>query len=320
MSFFKEHRVKDPSLVDARNKKIELEINVVPRKGIWCKDKQWWCNKRNQFQLGITINATSSPIFQSNCPVLLYKVEVSCTDINGINKIEVLQKTSNGQRKVRPFYVSAEQKTTLVASKLQFSRSTVSKNRNLPVQDFNLFVTVSLVGPGEDEHHIATLTSEDLCVLPYGEPKPRTDIQSSTAKPNSRPQTSITNELLPTLIPVGVPMVNLNAVGGFQPFPSYNSIQIEPAQEYTVGNLSPLSSKTDTSLPSPNSLSKVQSSVFQEDGNFQRRRSNSFGDFGQIYPAAGYIPVGYLPTTQPVNLAGYNEYLSEDISNLFSNN
>ncbi|KAJ3322038.1 hypothetical protein HDV06_003639 [Boothiomyces sp. JEL0866] len=329
MTFFKEHRAKNLNLVDPREKRIELDINVSPRKGIWRKEGQWYCNKRNQFQLAVNINASSSPIFQKNNPILLYKVEVSCTDINGINKIEVLQKTSSGLKRVRPFYVTAEQKTTLIAGKLQFSRSTVSKNRNLPVQDFNVFVSVSLVGMSEDEHHIATLTSEDLSVLPYGEPKPRTFVKTTADTSLYTVQPSAITKL-PEQSPIHSPPTSTSII-----FNGYSILNNSSSQSFAtlhqslangadnlLGNISPLSTNTDYSLPSPNSLSFGENSLMATETGYRTLRSNSFGHFGQMFPAAGYSPLGYyLHLAQQADPQNKNnsESLSEDISNLFSN-
>ncbi|KAJ3273125.1 hypothetical protein HDV01_004764 [Terramyces sp. JEL0728] len=170
---------------------------------------------------------------------------------------------------------------------------------------------------GDDEQHIVTLSSEELSVLPYGEPKKRiqptqspteqsisskfTNYSMYPAMPNKdKPIVSHRNDLPlinrpnfnPNLILDGTPSSQVIAFAGVPT--NFSQITVSDAShnrtannvvneqlQYGMGSISPLSTTTDCSLPCPNT--GIQ-------GNM-RARSNSFGNFGHPFPASLYLPI-----------------------------
>ncbi|KAJ3317397.1 hypothetical protein HDV06_001665 [Boothiomyces sp. JEL0866] len=165
MTFFKQSQTVNLNLVDLNNNHVLPRIDVVPKKGIWCKDDVWNCYKRNQFQLSVSI--VSSPhLFYQSTPITKYKIEISCTNVLDTNKLYVQQKTKRGVERVTPVYLPVDSTSKITIPKLQFNRSTPSnKNRNLTDSYFQLIVCISAVTVNELEIPMATFTSENLNVL-----------------------------------------------------------------------------------------------------------------------------------------------------------
>ncbi|KAJ3317394.1 hypothetical protein HDV06_001662 [Boothiomyces sp. JEL0866] len=151
---------------DFQNNRISPQILAAPKKGIWKKDNEWTCFKRNQFQICVQIKIPITPIYLESSRIIKFKIEVTCSGVLDSKKVHILQRSTDGAGIVQPVYFPITTSSTTTISKLQFSRSTPSnKSRNLSDPYFQVIVKVSVVTLNDLEYELATVTSENLSVL-----------------------------------------------------------------------------------------------------------------------------------------------------------
>ncbi|KAJ3317398.1 hypothetical protein HDV06_001666 [Boothiomyces sp. JEL0866] len=166
MNFFNCSKALDLNLVDANHQRVVPKIYVNPKKGIWYKNGQWNTYKRNQFHISVSVQSPAAYLLLNGSPVLMYKLEISCTDVLDSSKFKVQQKTKSGMTRVQPVYIPVDSKCAIVIPKLQFNRSTPSQKHQFRNDSFlQLIVNVSAVTMDESEYPLATFTSENLNVL-----------------------------------------------------------------------------------------------------------------------------------------------------------
>ncbi|KAJ3269040.1 hypothetical protein HDV01_001909 [Terramyces sp. JEL0728] len=107
----------------------------------------------------VVIDTDSSPIYFKNHPVLLYKVELACTNDGNI---QIHRKTNRGMKAVTPVYMTAESTCTITIPKIHISRTTNSLKYNIP---FHLVARISVIGKEDQAYKLATFTSENLNVF-----------------------------------------------------------------------------------------------------------------------------------------------------------